>query len=69
MYNLRMRRALDRRGWHSFGHFEEAGEVFAAPNLVVFVLAACSGFEVIVQPANLRSQDAVDLPMERWVAW
>ena len=35
----------------------------------MFVLAVCSGFEVVVQPANLRSQDAGDLPMERWDGW
>ena len=63
-----MRRALDGHGKKSFGHFKQAGDAFAAPNLVVFALAVCFGFEGIVQPANLRSQDAGDLPMERWVA-
>ena len=60
---------MDGRGKKSFGHVRQAGETFAAPNLVVFALAVCFGFEGIVQPANLRSQDAGDLPMERWVAW
>ena len=68
-YNLRMRRALEGRGSHSFQHYKARGEAFAAPSLVVFVLAICGGFETIVQPANLRSQDAADLPMERWSAW
>ena len=66
--SLKMRRALDGRGKKSFGHFKQAGEGFAVPNLVVLALAVCFGFECIVQPPNLRSQDASDLPMERWVA-
>ena len=33
--------------------------------LVVFVLALSGGFEHVAQPANLRSQQAGDLPMER----
>ena len=68
-YNLRMRRALEGRGSHSFQHYKAAGEAFAAPSLVVFVLALSAGFEHVVQPANLRSQAAGDLPMERWSAW
>ena len=68
-YNLRMRRALDGRGSHSFQHYKAKGEAFSAPSLVVFVLAICGGFETVVQPANLRAQDAADLPMERWSAW
>ena len=68
-YNLRMRRALEGRGSHSFQHYKAAGEAFAAPSLVVFALALCGGFENVVQPANLRSQEAGDLPMERWGAW
>ena len=66
MYNLRMRRALDGRGKKSFGHFKQAGEAFVVPNLVVLALAVGFGFEGSVQPANLGSQDAGDLPMERW---
>lgn len=66
--NLRIRRALHGRDEKSFGHFKQAGAAFAALNLVVFALAVCCGFESIFQPANLRSQDAGDLPMQRWVA-
>ena len=64
----RIQRALDRHGLKSVGQFKQASEAFAAPNLVLFVLDVCFGFDLIVQPANLRSQDAGDLPMERWVA-
>ena len=69
MYNLNMRRALDGRGKKSFGHFKQAGEAFAAPNLVVFALGVRCGFEGIVQPGNKHSQDTGDLPKERRVAW
>ena len=65
-YNLRMRRALDKRGAHSFQYFKEAGEAFASPSLLVFILASAAPFEEIVAPMNLRLQDAGDLPMERW---
>ena len=64
-----MLRALEGRGSHSFQQYKAAGEAFAAPSLVVFVLAVSSAFEDVVQPANLRSQEAGDLPMERWIAW
>ena len=39
------------------------------PSLVVFAIALCGGFENVVQFANLRSQEAGDLLMERWGAW
>lgn len=67
-FNVRMRRALQGRGKHSFHYFKEAGEEFASPSLLVFVLACAAPFEQIVSPLNLRLQDAADLPMERWPA-
>ena len=68
-YRLRMRRALEGRGSHSFQHYKAAGEAFAAPSLVVFAFALCGGFENVVQPANLRSQEVGDLLMGRWGAF
>ena len=47
-YNLRMRRALEGRGSHPLQHYKARGEAFAAPSLVVFVLAICGGFETVV---------------------
>ena len=68
-YNLRMRRALNRRGKYSFKELKESAEEFARPMLVVFVLGVNSGMEEWVQPTNLRCQDSADLPMERWRAF
>ena len=67
--NLRMRRALDGRGSHSFRDLKEFGEAFAHPVLLVFVLSISGGIERCVQPMNLRCQDSADLPMERWRAF
>ena len=67
-YNLRMIRALHKRGSSSFEVLKERAEDFANPCLVVFVLAMHAGMQDVVQPINLRCQDSADIPWERWSA-
>ena len=66
---LRERHALAGRGSYSFTECKEVGEIFADTQLLVWAFALHGELHRAVQPINDRTQDASDLPWERWRAF
>jgi hypothetical protein len=63
---LRMNRALDGRGSHSFKHYTELGEKLTDVSMLVYVMALAPILEQRIVPLANASQDITELPWTRY---